>query len=90
MVLLAPMIALAGVAPLARDPARGASMRLIGLGGSYVPGGDATVMMQRPFIGNLFTSDPVRYARNVAVLEAEARRSGSAGRRSHGRMPPSG
>ena len=27
--------------------------------------------MQRPFIGNLLTSDPVRYARNVAVLEAE-------------------
>ena len=28
-------------------------------------------MMQRPFVGNLLTSDPVRYARNVAVLEAE-------------------
>jgi len=28
-------------------------------------------MQQRPFIGNLLTSDPVRYARNVAVLEAE-------------------
>jgi lysophospholipase len=27
--------------------------------------------MQRPFIGNLLTSDPVRYARNAAVLEAE-------------------
>ena len=46
-------------------------MRLLGLGGSYVPGGDASVMQQRPFIGNLLTSDPVRYARNVAVLEAE-------------------
>ena len=46
-------------------------MRLIGLGSLYVPGGDATVMMQRPFVGNLLTSDPVRYARNVAVLEAE-------------------
>ena len=30
-----------------------------------------SVMQQRPFIGNLLTSDPVRYARNVAVLEAE-------------------
>ena len=29
------------------------------------------LMMQRPFVGNLLTSDPVRYARNVAVLEAE-------------------
>ena len=44
---------------------------MMGLGSPYVPGGDATVMMQRPFVGNLLTSDPVRYARNVAVLEAE-------------------
>jgi lysophospholipase len=27
--------------------------------------------MQRPFIGNPLTSDPVRYARNAAVLEAK-------------------
>jgi lysophospholipase len=47
------------------------ALRLLGLGGMYVPGGDATIMMQRPFLGNLLTSDPVRYARNVAVLEAE-------------------
>jgi lysophospholipase len=46
-------------------------MRLLGFGGTYVPGGDASVMMQRPFVGNPLTSDPVRYARNVAVLEAE-------------------
>jgi lysophospholipase len=46
-------------------------MRLLGLGASYVPGGDASVMMKRPFIGNLLTSDPVRYARNVAVLDSE-------------------
>ena len=43
---------------------------LTGLGMSYVPGGDASVMMQRPFIGNLLTSDPVRYARNVAVIKS--------------------
>ena len=47
------------------------SLRLSGLGSLYVPGGDASVMQQRPFIGNLLTSDPVRYARNIAVLEAE-------------------
>jgi lysophospholipase len=71
MVLLAPMIALPGMrrSRLTRTLVR--TMRLVGLGGAYVPGGDATVMMQRPFIGNLLTSDPVRYARNVAVLEAE-------------------
>jgi lysophospholipase len=47
------------------------TMRYLGLGSQYVPGGDATVLQQRPFVGNLLTSDPVRYARNIAVLEAE-------------------
>src|SRR6266852_9767963 len=70
-VLLAPMIALPGMRRSSLTRAGIKLMRLIGLGGSYVPGGDASVMMQRPFIGNLLTSDPVRYARNVAVLEAE-------------------
>ena len=28
------------------------------------------MIIQRPFIGNRLTSDPVRYARNMAVLEA--------------------
>jgi lysophospholipase len=74
MVLLAPMIALPG--SIRRSlPTRLTvkAMRLLGMGGTYVPGGDASVMMQRPFLGNLLTSDPVRYARNVAVLEAEPR-----------------
>jgi len=71
MVLLAPMIALPGMRRTMATRAAVKIMRLLGLGGSYVPGGDATVMMRRPFIGNLLTSDPVRYARNVAVVEAE-------------------
>jgi lysophospholipase len=71
MVLLAPMIALPGMRRSAPTRIGVKTMRLLGLGSSYVPGGDASVMMQRPFIGNLLTSDPVRYARNVAVLEAE-------------------
>jgi lysophospholipase len=71
MVLLAPMIALPGMRRSLMSRLSVKSMRLIGLGGMYVPGGDATVMMQRPFIGNLLTSDPVRYARNIAVIEAE-------------------
>jgi lysophospholipase len=71
IVLLSPMIALPGMrrSAFTRTVVRG--MRLVGLGGLYVPGGDASVVQQRPFIGNLLTSDPVRYARNVAVLEAE-------------------
>jgi lysophospholipase len=69
-VLLAPMIALPGLRRTRTTRVVVRAMRLAGLGMSYVPGGDSSVMMQRPFIGNLLTSDPVRYARNVAVLEA--------------------
>jgi lysophospholipase len=71
MVLLSPMIALPGMRRAASTRAVVRTMRLSGLGSLYVPGGDASVMQQRPFVGNLLTSDPVRYARNVAVLEAE-------------------
>jgi lysophospholipase len=71
MVLLAPMIALPGMRRSIATRVTVKSMRLVGLGGAYVPGGDASVMMQRPFIGNRLTSDPVRYARNIAVLEAD-------------------
>jgi len=71
MVLLAPMIALPGMRRTMATRVAVKIMRLLGLGGSYVPGGDATVLMRRPFIGNLLTSDPVRYARNMAVVEAE-------------------
>jgi lysophospholipase len=70
-VLLAPMIALPGMRRSSLSRAGVRALRLIGLGGAYVPGGSASVMMQRPFIGNLLTSDPVRYARNMAVVEAE-------------------
>ena len=41
------------------------------LGSLYVPGGGGTGSTALPFAGNLLTSDPVRYARTVAVLEAE-------------------
>jgi lysophospholipase len=71
MVLLAPLISLPGMrrSQLTRTLVK--ALRLTGFGSAYVPGGDHSVMMQRPFMGNLLTSDPVRYARNVAVLEAE-------------------
>src|SRR6266849_1199376 len=70
-VLLAPMIALPGMRQMRTTRMIVRTLRLMGLGSMYVPGGDATVLQQRPFAGNLLTSDPVRYARNVAVLEAE-------------------
>lgn len=71
VVLLAPMIALPGMRRMKGIRAVVKTLRLMGLGSLYVPGGDASVLQQRPFVGNLLTSDPVRYARNVAVLEAE-------------------
>ena len=71
MVLLAPMIALPGMRQSRLTRMAVKFLRATGFGSLYVPGGDASVMQQRPFVGNFLTSDPVRYARNVAVLEAE-------------------
>ena len=71
IVLSAPMINLVGAAGsrFARFSAR--TMRLAGFGSSYVPGGGSTAIGTLPFAGNPLTSDPVRYARTVATLEAE-------------------
>jgi lysophospholipase len=72
VVLVAPMIALAGL-----DFSMGTAalivraMRMMGMGTAYVPRRDTGVMETRPFVGNILTSDPVRYARNAAILEAE-------------------
>jgi lysophospholipase len=71
MVLLSPMVRLPGRRDVRATRTLVRTLRYMGLGSQYVPGGDASVMMQRPFVGNLLTSDPVRYARNVAVLDAE-------------------
>lgn len=71
MVFSAPMIALPSGAltrvatPLARI------LRLMGRGSAYVPTGDNRAVGEEDFIGNPLTSDPVRYARNSAVLEEE-------------------
>ena len=47
------------------------ALRLGGFGSMYVPKSDTSIVESRPFLGNILTSDPVRYARNAAVLEAE-------------------
>src|ERR1700716_4020548 len=71
MVLSAPMIDL---------PRRGTSfparallriMRLTGQGGRYVPGGSDALTGSESFVHNPFTSDPVRFARNAAILEED-------------------
>src|SRR3984885_4545566 len=72
MVLIAPLIALGGV-----DYARGTgaiivrALNLAGFGTMYVPKTDTSIIESRPFVGNILPSDPVRYPRNAAILEAE-------------------
>jgi lysophospholipase len=68
IVLIAPMIDLPGrrtsfpVRTLVR------TMRFAGFGGSYVPGGGNEIVGTGTFVNNPVTSDPVRYARNAAIL----------------------
>jgi lysophospholipase len=45
--------------------------KLLGRGSAYLAGSDEHSLAQPKFLGNVLTSDPVRFARNVAVLEAE-------------------
>ncbi|MEX0752562.1 MAG: alpha/beta hydrolase [Xanthobacteraceae bacterium] len=71
IVLSAPMIALRGGGLLGAASTLARVMRLMGMGSSYVPGGDRLLVGSGPFVGNILTSDPVRYARNAAVLEME-------------------
>jgi lysophospholipase len=71
MVLTAPLIALAGRRGSPTSAILVRAMRFAGFGGTYVPGGEVAAMESRPFVGNILTSDPVRYARNAAVMEAE-------------------
>ena len=69
IVLSAPMIALrpgkltSVAGPFARI------MRMIGRGSAYVPTGSDAPSGSENFIGNVLTSDPVRFARNAAVLQ---------------------
>ncbi|MBR1087428.1 alpha/beta hydrolase [Bradyrhizobium manausense] len=71
MVLSAPMIDLPGRATSLPVRALLKTMRLLGRGGAYVPGGSDQLTGLSPFINNPLTSDPVRYARNVAILEED-------------------
>ena len=68
IVLSAPMIGLTGTR--LKETAL-TLMRWFGFGTSYIPGGSGRVDQLQPFPGNPLTADPVRYARNAAILEAE-------------------
>jgi lysophospholipase len=71
IVLSAPMIALHGPRSLGAAKIVARTMRLFGFGRSYIPSGDTRLVGTQPFVNNVLTSDPVRYARNAAILEAE-------------------
>jgi lysophospholipase len=68
MVLSAPMIDLPGRATSLPVRLLLRALRLAGQGGNYVPGGTDTLGNSEPFVGNVLTSDPVRYARNAAII----------------------
>ncbi|MEZ5889682.1 MAG: alpha/beta hydrolase [Xanthobacteraceae bacterium] len=70
-VLSAPMIGLGQSSLLGAGPAIARALQLLGFGRLYVPGGGPTPSAAAPFAGNLMTSDPVRYARTAAILEAK-------------------
>ena len=72
MVLSAPMIDLPGHrTSLSGARACCGCMRLAGQGGRYVPGGSDELTGSESFVNNPLTSDPVRYARNAAILEED-------------------
>src|SRR6202790_3830574 len=71
MVLSAPMIDLPGHRTSLPARALLRVLRLAGLGGSYVPGGGDALTGTESFINNPLTSDPVRYARNAAIIEED-------------------
>src|SRR3954462_6756005 len=71
MVLSAPMIDLPGRRTSFPARAMLRIMRLAGQGGRYVPGGSDALTGSESFINNPFTSDPVRFSRNAAILEED-------------------
>jgi lysophospholipase len=71
MVLSAPMIDLPGHRTALPARALLRLLRLSGQGGRYIPGGSDALTGSESFVNNPFTSDPVRYARNAAILEED-------------------
>jgi len=71
IVLSGPMIDLAGAAGSQTARTTAKVMRILGFGRQYVPGGGGTPINTLPFPNNNLTTDPVRYARTAAILEAE-------------------
>ena len=73
IVLSAPMIDLPGRTTGLPSRLLLRTLRWIGRGGQYVPTGTSELVGTGSFVGNPVTSDPVRYARNAAILEEDPR-----------------
>jgi lysophospholipase len=71
MVFIAPLIKLARVPFGGFAGGIAHALRILGFGRRYAPGNGPVPLALQPFVGNILTSDPVRYARTAAVLEAE-------------------
>jgi lysophospholipase len=73
MVLCAPLLEL-GAQPLSRGQINALTgiLTTLGLGGAYMGPGPKP-FRDKPFVKNKVTSDPARYARNGAIIEAEPR-----------------
>jgi lysophospholipase len=46
-------------------------LRAAGMGERFIPGGNVDLIKSTGFAGNPLTSDPARYARNAAIVEAD-------------------
>ena len=73
IVLTAPMIDISGLRLPGAARFLAAALDLVGAGGAFVPGGGSRAIVGRPFEGNPLTTDPVRFARMRAILDAEPR-----------------
>ncbi len=70
-VLSAPMLGIHAIGPGHPSARLAQGLNLIGLGGAFVPfSGKKDASAFAPFEGNLLTSDPRRYERQVAILTA--------------------
>ncbi len=71
MVLCAPLLELSQQTFPRYSEAAVRVLKSFGFGHAYIPGGNSSIVAAKPFVGNILTSDPVRYARTKSVLEAE-------------------
>ena len=70
-VLCAPMIDLPGLRASLSMRSLMRLLRAAGMSERFIPGGNVDLIKSTSFPGNPLTSDPRRYARNAAILEAD-------------------